>query len=115
MKLKELVNLKPSLEKLIVQDLPIKIAYKLSKLVKRLNEEYVIYSKNKNNLFEKYGTKEKEKITVKPENMKQFKKDLEELLEIEVKMNIDKIKLSDLNTIKISTIDMTNLDILIEE
>ena len=109
--------IKPSLQKLIAQDVPIKIAFKVGKIIKVLDSEYTVFEESKKKLFEKHGEENIEKnLEVKPENMKVFTKELNELLSIEVDIDIEKIKLEDLGEeVKLSPIDASNLDILIEE
>jgi len=115
MKVRNLISFNASLKKLLIQDLPVKISFKLGKLIKPLNEEYKIFAENKKKLFTKYGEEEKGQVKIKPENTKAFTKDFEELLNIEVEIDIPKIKVDDLGDIKISPLDMSNLDILIQE
>ena len=113
--LKKLISVKPSMKKLLNQDLPIKISYNLSKLISELNEEYTLFEEKKQLLFIKYGEEKENKISIKQENVKTFTKDIGDLLDIEVEIEVTKVKLNDLGDIKLSPLDMLNLDILIEK
>ncbi|NGX63817.1 MAG: hypothetical protein KR126chlam6_01231 [Candidatus Anoxychlamydiales bacterium] len=77
----------------------------------------VIYAleEKKQLLFIKYGEEKENKISIKQENVKTFTKDIGDLLDIEVEIEVTKVKLNDLGDIKLSPLDMLNLDILIEK
>ena len=113
---KELLDLKPGLEKLIAQDLPVKVAYKVSKILKKLQSEYELFDSRKMVLFEKYGEKKEDgNVQVKNEHIAAFNKDFGEMVEIEIEADISKIKVEDLEGATMSSIDMVNLGVLIEE
>ena len=114
--MRELVGMKSSLQKLIGKDLPIKTAFKLGKLNKYLSDFYAIFDENNTKLFRKYGEeKEKNKIIIKNENIHKFNAELEELMALEVEITLDKISLNELGDIQLSPLDISNLELLIEE
>ena len=113
-KVLELVNMKPSLQKLIAQDLPIKTAFKISKIIKVLDPEYAIFEENKTKIFKKYGEEQIDRtIRIKPENMEVFTTEFNELLGIELEVNVEQIPVVELETIKLSVIDLNSLDLLL--
>lgn len=115
-KISKLVNIKTSLEKLMNLDVPIKTAFKLGKIVKNFNNEYEVFEESKTKLFKKYGERNKEgNLEIKEENSKIFKKELEDLLSIEVNIKLTKVDLKELGDVKLSALDIDNLDILIKE
>ena len=116
--MKKLTQIKPSLQKLLSQDIPVKTSFKLTKWIKTLNPEYESFEESRKKLFEKYGTKNIEgNLEIKPEKAVIFNKEFKELLKIEVDVKLDKIKLEDLGEkIEISPLDLSNLvEILIKE
>lgn len=116
--MEKLVQIKPSLQTLLSQDIPVKTSFKLTKWIKTLNPEYESFEENRKKLFEKYGEKNIEgNVEIKPKNIEIFNKQLRELLDIEVDVKLDKIKLEDLGEkIEISPLDLSNLvGILIKE
>jgi len=116
-KVRKLVEMKPSLQKLITQDIPVKTAFKVGKTIKVLEKEYEVYEESKRKLFKKYGEENIDgNLKIKEENIKVFNEDLEELMNIEVDIELQKIKIGELGEdTKLAGIDMFNLDILLEE
>ena len=115
-KIRKLLEIKQSLEKLISLDIPIKTAFKISKSIKNFNDEYAAFEDSKIKLFKKYGEEnEKGNLEIKKENTEKFKKELEDLMEIKINIKVPKVTLKELGDIKISAGDIANLDILITE
>jgi hypothetical protein len=115
-KLNALVNAKESLIKLGKTDLPVKTAYALNKDFQKMNIEFKAYEEAKMKLFDKYGEKQPdEKIIIKPENIKTFQKEIGELLETEVEIDLWKVKLENLGDVKFSALELGMLEFLIEE
>ena len=119
--LNDLINAKESLTKLAKTDVPVKIAYWLSKDVQKLNSEFVAFEEARGKLFKKYGEKQvneetkQEQSVIKLENIESFQKEISELLKTEVEVDVHKIKLESLGEIKLSTFDLTALHFIIEE
>jgi sulfopyruvate decarboxylase TPP-binding subunit len=111
-KLGEIVNAKDSLIKLFKMDLPIIISYKLGKLVKEVDKEIKHFEEERFKLIKKYGElTDKNSYSVKPENVEEFAKDLKELLEISLKLEIEKVSLENISSeIKLSAIDLVSLE-----
>ena len=114
-KLNTLLNAKQAIEKLMKQDLPVMVSFKISQFVKRYNREYTVFMEKKKKLFEEYGEEKNGQFTIKKENNKQFNEDIKKLLDTEVTLEVEKIKLVSLATIKLSPMDINNLEMLIEE
>lgn len=113
---RKLVDIKSSLEKIMSLDIPIKTAFKISKCIKNFNNEYSSFEESKNKLFKKFGEENKDgNLEIKKENEEKFKKELEDLMDIKISINIPKVTLKELGDIKISALDIANLDILIKE
>jgi len=125
LKLGELNIVLDSLNKLIDKEISIKTSYKLSKLTKRLIDEHSIYEKNRMKLINKYAekdadnniiiNKEDNSTTVIGENKINFNKEFTELINIEMELEFEKIKLDDLGEISISPRDLLYLNFLFDE
>lgn len=114
--LKNLVNSQKSLNRIIDQDLPIATAYKLSKLAKAVREELSSIEEARIKLIQKYGEDTEGSWKVKKENEPKFHEEMAELLDQEVELNCDPIKVADLGaSFTLSAIDVANLDTLISE
>lgn len=116
-KISKLLDMKPVIEKLVEQDVPVSAGYDLMKIVKTFDIELELYTKAKKKLFDKYGKEDKEKksVSIPKEKVEAFKKDLEKLLDKEIKLEVTKIKVSSLgNTVKLSTIELLKIDLIIE-
>lgn len=86
MKMQKLVQAAPALRKLTGKDMPVKIAYGLYGMVKKVDDHLTFYDqKNHENLEMYYSEKEKGKWYPKSEEDKQkYDKAQEELLDLEV-------------------------------
>lgn len=110
-RLAEVKALEGSLSKIFDKDVNIKIAYRLSVLLKRLSEEMSLLEENRVKLVKKYG-KEDEKtksMTVPPENSQAFFNSFNELMQLEVDINFEPVALKDLGDIELSAADMVKL------
>jgi len=124
MKLSTIINAQQSLTKLANSDLPVKIAYSLSKTIQKLSVEFKAFDEARNKLFEKYGEEIEEKTKtgqpnrykkIKNENIEEFQKEINKLLDLEVEVDFKKIKVSNLEKVNLSAIDLTNLEFILEE
>lgn len=120
----ELLNSIPTLKKLSQEQLPIKISYTISKNIKNIEEELVVYEEERQKLLKKYVEMDKEgkpKINdkghyvIKNENQAGFNKGVLELLSIETDVNISKIDLNALEGLKISPSEISSVNFMIEE
>ncbi len=109
-----------ALNKLIEQRLPISQAFKLRKLAKELSEKQKVYEEARVALVNQYGEKKEngslntsENGTVPLIDVEGFNKDFMELLSIEEKYEVSKIKLDE--SVEISTKDLAVLELILEE
>ncbi|NBP03277.1 MAG: hypothetical protein EBU90_24970, partial [Proteobacteria bacterium] len=112
-----------ALGKLIKTELPVVAAYKLKKVASIVNEEQKKFEDVRSGLVTKHAKKNKKGEIVKDENggysvdkenMKDFLKEIEDLLAVEVE--IPKLKLSELgDNLKMTAQEMVLLDGLLEE
>lgn len=107
------------LGKFLKQDLPIKDAWNTGLLVKKLTPEFENFLERKNALITKYGTLiegSKSQYNFEGENADLFTKEINELLNTEIEVDIIKIKISSLEgkNINMSSGEMIILDFLFE-
>lgn len=110
-------------QKLERKDLPISFAFWISKNFEKLKQESQVYFEMKRKIAEKYSAKDdkgKPKIDSRGnyeiEDMSKFVKELRELQEQEIEMELDviKVKLQDLDGIKMTPAEMSCLMPFIE-
>ena len=70
-------------QKISTLDLLISDAFRINRLVKKLDELSVEYAGLKKVLTDKYGTTDDDKVTIKKENVQAFSEEYGELLKIE--------------------------------
>lgn len=120
------VNTINALSKLNNAQLPIKVAYAISKNVNKIESELKVYNTEKAKLVNKYGEKDKEgklkvgengNVSLKEEHIEDYNRDIKELLSIENEMDIHMIKLDDLlnSDYNISPSELCAIDFMIEE
>jgi len=123
MKLSQIVDSKASLEKLAQTTLPIKIAYRIGKIISQFNPELELFEEQRQKLVKQYGECLDEKADrweVKPELKEDFFAELDELKDAEVEVGfsddkpIKKIKVSELGDISLQPAHFVNLDWLFD-
>jgi hypothetical protein len=102
----------PSLRHLADQALPLKISYRLSKFIKKVTEELTSIEQQRIKLVNQFGDEDKEKgmTTVSPEKEPEFQKMFTDFLNENIDIDIDPIKISDIENVKLSVVDIFNLD-----
>lgn len=89
---------------LVEQQLPIRIAFRLTRLITRLNEEYSNLDTHRKKLVDEYGEIIKESdpnnpaYTFSEENQEKFTTEFNDLLDEEVELEWDAISIEDLGT-----------------
>ena len=111
------------LRKLNNAELPVRVSYKLAKNIKSIDKELKIYEEEKQKLINKYGEKDEEGKSKVNENgminildVENWNKDIKELLEIEVEINVEKINIDELakSDLKITPSELTLIDYMIK-
>ena len=113
--LEKLFNIQQSLGKLLTQDLPVSVSFKLSRLAKKVKTEMDLLEENRVKLVKKYGGKEKnengeEVVRVSKKNMTKFSEELKTLLDVQVEIEVETVSISELGDLKLSALDLANLD-----
>lgn len=101
------------------KQLPIKISYAIAKNVSKIEKELDIYNKERQTLLDKYCIKdekgknkidENNQLKIADEHLETWNKDINDLLDIEVDIDIHKFKLDDLLN---SNVDMTASELML--
>lgn len=106
----------PSLKKLLNSDLPIAVAFSLSKLVKTIESEMTTHEEQRQALVKKFGTEDGEgNIAVKPESYTDFFAAIGELNAVEVELNFTPVSVQKLEGVKLSAVDLAVLEAFVGE
>lgn len=108
------------------KQLPIKVSYAISKNISKLESELKIYNKERQKLIDKYCIKNEEgenlidennQLKIADEHLDTWNKELNELLDIEIEIDIHKFKLDDLihGNYEMSPAEISLIDYMIEE
>ena len=109
MKIIQVVNALPSLQKLAGQELSTKNLYKISKLFGNLESEIAFYNEQKSKILAKYCDVVGNQYVPQKENEANLNKELGELLEIEIESDIKEVVLDINENIKLSYNDLVAL------
>lgn len=123
---RKIVNDADFLGTLTNKQLPIKVSYAIAKNISKIEKELEIYSKERQKLVDKYCIKdekgnnkidENNQLKIADENLDDWNKSINELLDIEIEIDIHKFNINDLLN---SNLDMTPselilIDYMIEE
>lgn len=107
------------------QNLPVQLSYQIAKIMIKLEEETQSFEYAKNSLFKKYAERnedgslvlnEEGQIVVPKESEEEFLREMQDLLDLEVTLECEKISLSQLNEtgISISPLEMAAIEPFIE-
>ena len=122
-KLETLINGAESLRALSQKPLKARCAYAVSKILKAAETEMANFNEARMNLIRKYGEKDEndELVTdengnahVIPENIEEFTKELNDVLDSDVDINANKVRIDDLDDVKFTPTEMVQLDEFIE-
>lgn len=107
---------RPAFQQLVKQSFSAKVAYRLSKIVRKVDQELQDFEKARVALVEKYArdVDEDGNKTVPPENISMFVKEVEELLNLEVDLDIPLIPLSWLEDVQLTTEQMILIEFAID-
>lgn len=116
-KLGALVSAQESFKKLFAEEsFTIKFKWQLMKVKKAIDAETQQYEEQRIDLVKKYGIDVgNNQLTVQPDKMQEFMSKIGELLDLDVDLRISKIKLEDLEGVKLTAEDMVHLEPFISE
>lgn len=114
MTLRNIVKAKPVLQKLTTQELSVVQLYWAAKLVKAVNEELSIYDAGRRELIERHCEKDGDKLKYKDGTGEAFNRELQELLDVEVELNVKPLVLTERDNIRLTLCDMDAVEGLVE-
>ena len=122
---RKIVNDANLLGNLTHKQLPIKVSYAIAKNISKIEKELEIYNKERQKLIDKYCLKDEEgnlidennQFKIADGNLEAWNKDMNELLDIEIDINIHKFSKDDLinSNCKITPAELMLIDYMIEE
>ena len=118
-KMGEIQNAKPVLEKLIKFELPFATVRALGKIVRTISDELVLVNEKRVELVKKHGAEDEttKAFNVKKESLEDFYKDFSDVLNTEVELDITPIsaKLLEHPNVLLSTTDFYLIEKLIQQ
>ena len=109
LKLSKIINSVPAFKLLTAQTTNAKTAFKLARVLNTLQSELDVFEQTKNNLLTKYQD-ETQKIS--EENLEIVKKELTDLMNEEIEINIQQIPISDVTAVNITISNMMLMDFI---
>lgn len=109
-KLSDVVNNIESLKNLQNLNLPVRVSYKIKRLVDRLNPILKTYDEKRTELVNEFGEKDdKGDVSVKdPEKLKLFLEKFNELISVEEEVEFEPIKIKELGDVVIPAKDLVD-------
>lgn len=122
--LKQIVDNVETLKELAVKPLPARAAFKIGRILKTITNEYNTFQDARQNLLNKYGERDGEgklktsaenQVIISAEHIGEFYKELNELLESQVEVNISYIRLVEIGSEQFTPAQMAVLEPFIEQ
>ena len=109
MKIKQVVEALPSLQKLAGQELSIKKLYKISKLLGNLDNEIAFYNEQRNKLLSQHCDIVGNQYVPREEDMEQLNAEMNELLDTDIECEINAVAIGIDEDVKLSYNDLVQL------
>lgn len=102
-KISDIVNETENLKTLQTMKLPIKVSYRIMRLINKLQSELTIYDTKRNELIKEFGeVNEEGNYSVKdPEKIKEFTEKIKEVLEVEIEIDFEPIDVEMLGDLQV--------------
>lgn len=113
-----LLNAVNAFKELSERDISFKVGYNIAKIIKKIDVELEYFEKKRMEFLKEYGdpeTFESQNIRIKEENLEKFNSKIKELMEVEIELDIKKMRLDDLEEIKFSSKNIQMIQDFIEE
>lgn len=123
---RKIVNDATFLNNLANKQLPIRVSYAIAKNVSKIESELKVFNDERQKLLDKYCVKDEEgknkidennQLKIADEHLESWSKDLEELLDIEIEIDIHKFNINELlnSDCKLPPVDLMLIEYMIEE
>ena len=115
--LAELKSIEPSLNKLIQMQLPIKISYRLAKVLKKISQELVTLEETRHMLVKKYGelNEETQQIVVPNDKTQDFVDEMQIILDEIYELEFIPMDIEEMGNVTLSPSDVVNLELFFED
>ena len=117
-KLYEIINASEVLTKIMKSTINLKAAYRIGKIAKKYQAEMEIFQDLRKKLFDKYGeTQDDKSVKIKDDKIPEYQKEMNELLQNDVELDIEPVVISENEKIEISPAELLLVEkfITIEE
>ena len=103
-KTKELVECFEALQEVSKKEFPARAAFKIARLMREINNEYQLYEKSRNDIVMRYVERDEngdpvrlddERVKIQSGKMEECSKELNELMETTLNINVEKINLDE--------------------
>lgn len=120
---KKIINDSMILMEVSRKELPIKVSYALAKNISKIEKELQIYNSERQKLLDKYCVKdengenkvdENNQLKIQEEYLKDWERDIKELQNIELEIDIHKFKINELDGYNMSPSELMVIDYMIE-
>ena len=114
----EILNSQESLEKILAKELPAVSSFRLAKITEKINDELKVFNTVRQKLYEKYGDISEEnptEIKLKEEHIDSFTEEIDKVLKEEVSLDVNKLKIEDLDSVEITPLEIYPVMWLMEE
>lgn len=122
--IKDIIGGKEVFKKLAEMPLNIKVAYNIARIIREIEKENRTFEETRQKLLFKYGEKDSSgqliinqnnQITIIPDQIKNYNKEIQELLDEKIKLNVEPINLNDLGEIQITPAEIYQINMFIKE
>lgn len=114
MTLRNIVKAAPVLRKLGGCEFSVAQLYRATKLISAVNAELAIYDAGRRELIERHCEKDGDKMKYKDGTGVAFNRELQELLDVEVELNVKPLVLTERDNIRLTLCDMEAVEGLVE-
>lgn len=120
---KKIVNDSMILMEVSRKELPIKVSYALAKNIAKIEKELEIYNSERQKLLDKYCIKDENgenkidknnQLKIQEEYLKDWERDIKELQNIELEIDVHKFKINELDGYNMSPSELMAIDYMIE-
>ena len=109
---KDIYELQEGLSELANKELPVAVAFKMQLNLRKVADEYQSAQKLRDKIVQKYKEKDLDdgQVQIQKDKLEAFKQEIDELMDQEVKVNLQKVDINDLADIKVSakTLSLTH-------
>jgi hypothetical protein len=113
---KELKEAQPALLRILSAPMDVKLAYRLSKIVNKVDSQFKAIEKQRRELVDKYGEKKDDATRVPDKRMPEFEKDWNSFMEKEFDLDIQLMpwEVIEISGVKLSPMDISLLEKFID-